>query len=457
MNAPPTGAGEERLGRYTLIRRIATGGMAEIFVASSDGPDGVEQLVAIKRILPEHVRNREFLTMFMNEARVAATLRHPNVVRAYDFGSEDGAYYLAMEYLRGQDTRRIVQTLALAGKKLPMEVAVASAIGVAAGLHYVHEKVDTDGQPLGLVHRDVSPQNIFLTIGGDVKLVDFGVVKAVHRVSNTLSGVIKGKVPYMSPEQVRSKRLDRRSDIFSLSIVLWELTVGRRLFEGVSEAMVMNAIEELDAPAPSQMTPRYPADLQRIVMKGLARDRGRRYQTAEEMRIDLEEFAREHRLDVTAQRISSFVRSLASDGQLPHGTPGPTAVQREWERAVRRGQTPEPVGTRARPAPEKTVRSRRAVWIAALGLLACASAGTAWFAGRPRPADTRPPVPASPIIGVPSETPPVPPAPKPPAPIEEELSDPLPPPMAREPHRDRSGVHTPRSPHAASPAPKPAP
>jgi len=441
MNAPPAGAHGERLGRYTLIRRIATGGMAEIFVASSDGPNDAEQPVAIKRILPEHVRNREFLTMFMNEARVAATLRHPNVVRAFDFGSDNGAYYLAMEYLRGQDTRRIVQTLALAGKKLPMEIAVASAIGVAAGLHYVHEKLDNDGQPLGLVHRDVSPQNIFLTIGGDVKLVDFGVVKAVHRASNTLSGVIKGKVPYMSPEQVRSKRLDRRSDIFSLSIVLWELTVGRRLFEGVSEAMVMNAIEELNAPAPSQMTPRYPADLERIVMKGLSRDRSRRYQTAEEMRTDLEEFARDHQLDVSARHVASFVRSMVSDDQAANSSPGPSVVQREWERAVRRAQTPTPEVAR----PEQAVGSKRAVWFAALGVLAIAGFGTAWFAGRARPREPPPPVPATPVIGVPSETAPKPPTPKPPPAVEEELSDPLPPPTGRESHRDRTGVRAPRS------------
>jgi serine/threonine protein kinase len=454
MNAPSSGAGD-RLGRYTLVKRIASGGMAEIFVASTDaGSDGVDQLVAIKRILPEHARNREFLTMFMNEARVAATLRHPNVVRAYDFGSENGTYYLAMEYLRGLDMRRIVQTLALAGKKLPLEIALASAIGIAAGLHYVHEKRDQAGQPLGLVHRDISPQNVFLTIGGGVKLVDFGVVKAVHRASNTLSGIIKGKVPYMSPEQVRSKGLDRRSDVFSLSIVLWELTVGRRLFEGVSEAMVMNAIEELNAPAPSQMTPRYPPDLERIVMKGLSRERNHRYQTAEEMRLELAEFARERRLDVTAEKVSSFVRWVISESQAANVSPGPSPVQREWERALRRGQTPEPKGLPAEPTPAPLVRSRRALWFAALGLLAVAGFGAAWFAGRPRPADRRPPAAASPVIGLPSETAPMPPPPKPPAAIEEDLSDPLPAPTAREPHRDRKGGgHTPRSP----PAPKAAP
>jgi serine/threonine protein kinase len=433
MNAPPVGAGGERLGPYTLVKRIASGGMAEIFVASMEGADGVERVVAIKRVLPQHARNKEFLTMFLNEARIAATLRHPNVVEAYDFGSENGTYYLAMEYLHGQDTRRIIQTLALAGKKLPLEIAVGSAIGIAAGLHYVHEKRNKAGQPLGLVHRDISPQNIFMTVGGEVKLVDFGVVKAVHRASNTMSGVIKGKVPYMSPEQVRGKRIDRRSDIFSLSVVLWELTVGRRLFEGVSEVMIMNAIDELDAPAPSRMTPRYPPELERIVMKGLARDRKSRYETAEEMRIDLEAFARAQRLDVTARRISSFVRSLASDGQTSD-TPGPSPVQLEWERAVRRAQTPEPVGVRT-PPPAKAARSRGGVWFAALGLLAAVGVGAAWLATRHGPADARPTAPAMPVVGVPPKPAATPPAPKPQAPIPEELSDPVPPSTTLERHR----------------------
>ena len=297
-------------------------------------------MVAIKRILPENARNTKFMTMFLNEARIAATLRHPNVIQAYDFGSENGSYYLAMEYLHGLDTRRIAQSLALAGKKLPLEIAIASAIGICAGLQYVHDKRDKNGHALGLVHRDVSPQNIFLTTSGGVKLVDFGVAKAVHRVSDTLSGTIKGKVTYMSPEQVRAERLDRRSDLFSLSIVLWELTVGRRLFEGVSEAMVMNAIDKLDAPAPSQMTPRYSPDLERIVMKGLARHRDHRYQTADEMRIDLEVFARDQRLDVSARTVATFVRSVQADSQAADATLTPSPVQREFERALRSAQTP---------------------------------------------------------------------------------------------------------------------
>ena len=428
MNAPPGGGRREKLGRYTLIERIASGGMAEIFTATSDGSDGVDQLVAVKRMLPERARDAGFVAMFLKEARIATTLRHPNIVKAYDFGNQNGVYYLAMEYLHGQDMRRIAQALVLAGMKLPREIAVASAIGIATGLHYVHERRDQAGALLGLVHRDISPQNIFLTTGGAVKLVDFGVAKAVHRVSDTLAGTIKGKVMYMSPEQVRAKNLDRRSDIFSLSIVLWELTVGRRLFEGASEAMVMSAIDELDAPAPSVMTPRYPPDLERIVMKGLARDRKVRYQTAEEMRVDLEEFARAHRLDVSAQHVASFVRSVPSDSWLPDPTPGPSVVQREWERAVQRAQTPEPQGVIARPAPAAARRPRRTVLFVALGLLVGAGIETAWLATHRRPPDRRPPAPTAPAATVPSQGPPVPRASKPPPAIDDELIDPVPPP-----------------------------
>ena len=448
MSAPPVGSRRERIGRYTLLERIASGGMAEIFRASSEGSDGIEHVVAIKRILPENARNSEFMTMFLNEARIAATLRHPNVIQAFDFGSENGSYYLAMEYLHGLDTRRIVQSLALAGKKLPLEIAIASAIGICAGLQYVHDKRDKNDRSLGLVHRDVSPQNIFLTTSGGVKLVDFGVAKAVHRVSDTLSGTIKGKVTYMSPEQVRAERLDRRSDLFSLSIVLWELTVGRRLFEGVSEAMVMNAIDKLDAPAPSQMTPRYSPDLERIVMKGLARDRDRRYQSADELRGDLEAFARAQRLDVSPRAVATFVRSVQADSQAADSTLTPSPVQREFERALRSAQTPRtPKAAVTDVTPAIVVRSfKRVVWFATLGLVAGAGVGVgaAWYARHrasapaPRPAAAAPATAASPTAAPPKpiETarPPIPPPPPPTPSIEEPPTELVPPPM--HPRRD---------------------
>ena len=431
----PTGSRRERIGRYTLLERIASGGMAEIFRASTEGSDGVERVVAVKRILPENARNTEFMGMFLNEARIAATLRHPNVIQAYDFGSENGSYYLAMEYLHGLDTRRIVQSLALAGKKLPLEIAIAAAIGICAGLQYVHEKRDKNDRDLGLVHRDVSPQNIFLTTSGGVKLVDFGVAKAVHRVSDTLSGTIKGKVTYMSPEQVRAEGLDRRSDLFSLSIVLWELTVGRRLFEGVSEAMVMNAIDKLDAPAPSQMAPRYPADLEPIVMKGLARDRDRRFQTADEMRAALEGFAREQKLDVSPRAVAMFVRAVQSDSQASELPMTPNPVQREFERALRAAQTPrEPKPVVTDVTPEIGVRSLKRVFAyVALGLVAGAGVGVgaAWYTRHRSAASASapPPVAAAPAHAEapkPVEAPRPPPKP---AAVEEPATELVPPPM----------------------------
>ena len=264
-------------------------------------------------------------------------------------------------------------------------------------------------------------------------------------MSDTLSGTIKGKVTYMSPEQVRADRLDRRSDIFSLSIVLWELTVGRRLFEGVSEAMVMNAIEKLDAPRPSQMAPRYPAELEPIVMKGLSRHRGQRYQTAEEMRGELERFAREQKLDVSANRVAAFVRSLPIESEEA----GPTAAQIEWERALRRAQAPDAKPTPTPLARVPAVRSaKKIVWIAALGLLAGAGVGlgAAWYNARERAAGEA--VPAPPPTASPAPAPPTPEAPAPPAarppPAIEEPTEELVPPAAPRPAKKHGHETAPR-------------
>jgi serine/threonine protein kinase len=406
MTVAAADAALEKFGRYTLRRPIATGGMAEVHLASFQGAAGVETLAAIKRILPEHARDPEFVGMFMNEARIAASLHHPNVVQAYDFGCEGGRYFLAMEYLRGQDARRIVQELALGGRRMPLAIATAIGIGAAAGLHYLQEKRDAAGQPLGLVHRDVSPANIFLTGDGIVKLVDFGIAKAVRGAGETRAGTVKGKVAYLSPEQCRSERLDRRSDIFSLAIVLWELTVGRRLFDGGSDLTTMNAIDRCDPSRPSRLVPRYPRELERILMKGLARDRDRRYQTAAEMQEDLEAFARAHRLAVTQGSVSTFVRTLpgASDhltvaafependvapagglaASTGHGGPkGRTRVLR-----------PSPGSARALPWHPR----RRRAPLVALGLLALAALGglgTLWSAHHRAPAGAAPPFAAS--------------------------------------------------------------
>ena len=405
----------ERFGRYTLLKPIASGGMAEIYLASFEGAAGVQKLVAIKRILPEHGRNAEFVSMFMNEARIAASLHHTNVVQAYDFGRENGSYFLAMEYLRGQDVRRIVHELSRAGQQMPLEVAIAIGIGAAAGLHYLHEKRDADGRPLGLVHRDVSPPNIFLTSDGTVKLVDFGIAKAVRRAAETRTGTVKGKVIYLSPEQCRSEPLDRRTDVFSLAIVLWELTVGRRLYDQEGDLAIMNAIAADNAPPPSRIVSRYPRELERIVLKGLARDRTRRYQTAAEMQDDLEAFARADRLAVAQGSVSSFVRSLAGAqhltiAALDSGTEITTSSGRPATPARRGGPAGRTRMLRARSLTPSAVlrvppRSRRLVaFLAASSLIGAGGGlGTFWFsAKRHRPESSLPAAPVSNAARAPS-------------------------------------------------------
>lgn len=298
------------LGKYQLLKRIATGGMAEIFVARVSGIPGFEKIVVVKRILPQLASNQEFIQMFLDEARIAATLHHPNIVQMYDIGAVDGNYFISMEYLHGEDIRHLMKALRQKGEGLPLEHALNIIIGMSAGLHYAHEKVGFDGKPLGIVHRDVTPQNVFVTYDGGVKIVDFGIAKASNRAHETRFGTLKGKIPYMSPEQCRSEPLDRRSDIFAIGIMLYELTTGMRLFKGSSEFEVLKKIVEQPIVPPSAVRPGYPAALEAIVLKALAKDKEKRYQTAQELQADLEAFGREHRLVISPIALSAFMQRI---------------------------------------------------------------------------------------------------------------------------------------------------
>jgi len=299
--------GRERFGKYEILRRLATGGMAEIYLARATGIEGFEKLVVLKRILPQYAGEDEFVSMFLDEARLAATLHHSNVVSVYDIGEVDGQYFLAMEFLHGQDARQLMKTVSQQRTGLPLEHALSVVMGVCAGLHYAHEHV-VDGKPLELVHRDVSPQNVFITYDGHVKLLDFGIARASSRLTQTRGTSLKGKISYMSPEQAGGLPLDRRSDVFSTAILLWELTTGRRLYTGDSDFEVMRKLREEDAPRPSVVGFAYPLALERIVLKGLKRDREERYASAEELLLDLEGFAREARVPVSAVRLSRYMR-----------------------------------------------------------------------------------------------------------------------------------------------------
>ncbi|MBX3272216.1 MAG: serine/threonine protein kinase [Sandaracinaceae bacterium] len=287
MSFPP------RIGRYHVVGRLATGGMAEILLGKVLGPSGFERPVVIKRILPSLARKREFVEMFLDEARVVARLRHPNVVHVQELAEEAGELFLVMEYLEGESAvslmRRSIRDEAPLGPMLGAYIVMQAC----AGLHAAHELTGDDGQPLHVVHRDVTPSNVFVTYDGGVKLIDFGVAKFKERSTETEAGQMKGKFAYMSPEQCLGREVDRRADVFALGVVLFELTTGRRLFARPTSLLSMRAITEDRIPRPSEGAKGdYPASLDRIVEKSLTRDPAGRYPTAAAMRADLAEALR---------------------------------------------------------------------------------------------------------------------------------------------------------------------
>jgi serine/threonine protein kinase len=319
-----------RLGRYELIRRLAVGGMAELYLARATGIAGFEKLVALKRILPQYAESADFVSMFLDEARLAATIQHPNVAQVYDIGQSDEGLYFTMEYIHGEDVRGILSASARRQGGLPLEHAIAMATGAAAGLHAAHELTASDGTPLGLVHRDVSPSNVLVSYTGGVKIIDFGIAKAARRQTETRVGTLKGKVSYMSPEQCLGGSIDCRSDVFALGILLWEMTVGRRLFDAESEYMLLRQIVDEDAPRPSSVKRGYPSALETIVMGALRRNRDERYGSAQELQLELEEFARRRGLGVSTVGLSRFVRELFPQraATLPDGGTADSGIRR---------------------------------------------------------------------------------------------------------------------------------
>ena len=293
------------------------GRMAEILLARVREPARPERLVVVKRMHRQLAADREYVKMFVDEARIAMTLRHPNVVEVYESGEDDGQFYIAMEYLHGHDLRGVLSEMAR--RQIPMRLANALAItrAVCRGLDYTHERTDASGELLGIVHRDVSPHNVILTYGGRVKLVDFGIAKTSIQGSRTRTGILKGKVAYMSPEQAMGEALDRRSDVFCIGILLWEMTTGHWLYRRKSELETLKAVVEHDAPLPSTVTPSYPRELEDIVMKTLARKRDDRWATAGELGEALTAFAKQRRLDLRPSAISvlmatTFVEEVAA-------------------------------------------------------------------------------------------------------------------------------------------------
>jgi len=298
-----------RLGKYTVVHRIACGGMAEIYLARVSGIEGFEKYVVLKRILPQFAADPEFVRMFLQEARVAAALDHANISHVYDIGQENGAFFFTMEYLHGEDVRGILRHLRKTQRQLPLGHALTVVIGAAAGLHFAHEKRGADGMPLGIVHRDISPSNLVVTYDGGVKVVDFGIAKMTADPEFSRRYSLKGKLSYMAPEQMARQAIDRRGDIFSLGVVLYELTTQSRLFRAETEVETMRKVLEGEIPRPSERVPGYPADLETIVLRALELDPARRYQTARALELALEDFARDQRLQASSAALGEWMET----------------------------------------------------------------------------------------------------------------------------------------------------
>jgi serine/threonine-protein kinase len=293
------------------MARLASGGMAEIFLATQTGPAGFEKLVVIKKILPGIASQEGFVRMFLDEARLSAMLDHKNVVQVFDLGEAEGEYFLAMEYLAGENLATILEASLQRGVRMPPQLAAGIVMQAAEGLHYAHTRRGPADRSLGIVHRDISPQNVFVLYDGAVKVVDFGIAKAETAFlrPRTRTGMVRGKMGYMSPEQVYSEKLDARSDIFSLGVVFWECLTHRRRFHRENQLATLQAITGEDAPSPAMLQPSLPEELCHIALRALAREPAERFQSAAEMHEALAGWIRESGLDADTAAIGGFMHS----------------------------------------------------------------------------------------------------------------------------------------------------
>jgi len=297
-----------KFGKYLLLDRIAVGGMAELYRAMMTGAEGFEKLIAIKKLLSHLTTQENLVNAFVEEAKLAALLQHQNIVQIYDFGSMDGDYFIAMEHLFGKDLRLIADKSEEKGRPLSLEYVLYIASRVCEGLDYAHHLKDLEGNPLHIIHRDISPPNIFITYEGEVKIVDFGIATATQNTA-TVEGVIKGKVSYMSPEQAGGESIDQRSDIFSTGIIIYEMLTGRRMFEG-EPLQILPKVCEAEFEPLDQVVKDLPPELYEIQRRALAKDLDQRYQSSGEMLSDLEECMHKNDLRATARGLSQYMRTL---------------------------------------------------------------------------------------------------------------------------------------------------
>ncbi|AKQ65280.1 serine/threonine protein kinase [Myxococcus hansupus] len=303
-------------GKYLLLERINVGGMAEVFIAKAFGVEGFERILAIKKILPTMAEDEEFITMFIDEARISVQLNHANVVHINELGKHDDTYFIAMEYVAGRDVRTMLERYRRRKEIMPTAQAVFIASKICDGLDYAHRKKDARGQDLHIIHRDVSPQNILISYEGEVKVIDFGIAKAANRSQKTQAGILKGKFGYMSPEQVRGMPIDRRSDIFAVGVLLYEMLTGEKLFVGESDFSTLEKVRNADVPLPSEFNPSIPQGLEKVVLKALTREPEDRYQWASDMAEDLMRFLLAGDAIYSSKHLSSYMKEAFAEDML---------------------------------------------------------------------------------------------------------------------------------------------
>ncbi len=426
--------GGESGASYEILGKLATGGMAELFLARAPTPNGRPgPVVVLKRILPHLAEDPEFIRMFRDEAYLAATLKHPNIAQVLDIGRQGDDYFFTMEYVHGENLRAILRAAQKRGESIPLTHILTIALGLTASLHHAHEQTDPQGRPLHIVHRDVSPTNVLVAFDGSLKIVDFGIAKAAAGTHVTQAGMLKGKASYMSPEQCRATNVDRRSDVFAIGILLYEMTTLTRLFKGDNELAILHQVLSGSIDAPSTRRPGYPPELERIVLRALAPDPEQRYATAKDLQADLARFGQQNGLRPSTPALGQFLRGLFGNrplpwqdapaepppnlvaaptvptGRTPHEDESDLTVTRD----VNAGPPPAPPGP---PVPGPPVAAR-----APRGPATRNPAAKAWRPGGNRrppvgaPAAPRPPV--TPARGRPAAPPPAapPPAATPPA------------------------------------------
>ncbi|MBX7147898.1 protein kinase [bacterium] len=316
---------ELKLGDYLILEKIAHGGMAQIYKAKTSDPGGIERLVVIKRILPHISSQPEYVDMLIDEAKIAVHFNHGNIAQVYDLGKAGKDYFIVMEYVDGKTLGQILRHFKERGEEIPIDILVYCMIEACKGLDYIHNKTDASGKPLGVVHRDISPQNIIVSYSGTVKIIDFGVAKSLDKLNQTESGVLKGKFAYMSPEQTHGEKIDRRSDIFSSGILLWELLTQNRLFKKKTNQDTIKAVRRAAFVSPLEFREDIPPDLVKILKKALRRFRFLRYSTASQMASELNRFLLKHYPDFKPLRVAQFLYTYfgpeADEKDLPQEVP----------------------------------------------------------------------------------------------------------------------------------------